>query len=108
MSNGPLGLDNALGQRRPLMRRLMLCVIGLAMAAATTGCLGISAQDNRKWGEAGNSQVVTVQGEVYVVNKRTGQARKVDLAAAKPYEKPVPADNGKKQSKGEGKSQSTK
>ena len=89
------------------MRRLMLCVIGLAMAAATTGCLGITAQDNRKWGKAGNSEVVTVQGEVYVINKMTGQARKVDLSAAKPYETPAPADNGKKPSKSEGQSQST-
>ena len=80
------------------MRRLMLGVIGLAMAAATTGCLGISAQDNRKWGKATDSQVVTVQGEVYVVNKKTGEARKVDLSAAKAYEKPTPADDGKSQS----------
>ena len=81
------------------MRRLILGVIGLAMAAVTTGCLGISAQDNRKWGPSTDSQVVTVQGQVYVVNKKTGAVRKVDLSAAETYKEPAPAGDDKGESR---------
>ena len=75
------------------MRRLMLGVIGLAMAVATTGCVAVSAKDNNVQVPEGETQVVAVQGDVYVVNKKTGRVRKIDLSTATAYERPAAGMN---------------
>ena len=67
------------------MRRVILGVLGLAMMATAGGCIGIAATDNSQE-IRGGSEVVTVEGRVYVINKQTGEARLVDLASAKPYQ----------------------
>jgi len=77
------------------MRRLMLGVIGLAMAT-TTGCLAVSAKDNNVQVPEGDTAVVAVQGDVYVVNKKTGCARKIDLSTATTYKQQA-TDNDQNQ-----------
>lgn len=65
------------------MRRIALGVAGLALSAACSGCMAVSATDNSK-GWKTSKDVVAVGNEVYIVDTRTGHAQRVDLTKAEP------------------------
>lgn len=69
------------------MRRLALGIVGLAAAAATTGCIGVDAGD-RSCQIRYPREVVAVGNDVYVVNTKTGEAKKVDLSSATAFVQP--------------------
>jgi len=66
-----------------MMRRLIISFAATALLLASTGCIAVSSKNNRF---ASDSDVVAVDGRVYVVNKRTGSVRAVDLCTARPLE----------------------
>ncbi len=64
------------------MKGWLTCA-ALLLVASISGCMAVSATDNSK-GVRTDSEVVVVNGEVFLVNKRTCEARKIDLTCAKP------------------------
>ncbi len=64
------------------MKGWLTCAAALLLASIS-GCMAVSATDNSK-GIRTDSEVVVVNDEVYLVNKRTCEARKIDLTCAKP------------------------
>ena len=59
------------------MRRIIGVVLAGGFTLAATGCVAVSAKNNR-W--ASNLDAVVVDGKVYVVNVRTGQVAPVDMS----------------------------
>lgn len=57
------------------MRRIVCALLAATLGVAASGCIAVSAKNNRF---ASDLDAVTVDGEIYVVNKRSGQVAKVD------------------------------
>ncbi len=73
------------------MRKTILRTAAVALIGLCTGCLAVSATETNRI-EPNKSEVVSVNGHVYIVDKGTGHVREVDLASAKPY-KPQPGED---------------
>ncbi|NOS99798.1 MAG: hypothetical protein HOP29_04135 [Phycisphaerales bacterium] len=63
-------------------RRAVLGVVAGAWCAAASGCIGVWATENRF---GANSDVVAVDGQVYIVDKSTGRIGLVDVSQAEPW-----------------------
>jgi len=70
------------------MQRWTMRLMGLAMAVAMTGCIGVAASDNSRVVKGANDQIAVVGNDVYVINTKTGESKKVDLTAATAYVEP--------------------
>ncbi len=68
------------------MRKTMLTLIGLALFSAS-GCVGVSASHTTSKSASGDKEVAVVGDRVFVVCKKTGKAKTVDLSAATPFDK---------------------
>jgi hypothetical protein len=66
------------------MKRMLFSILGIAAITTATGCMAVSATDNSR-GVRSNSEVVAVGNDVYLVDKRTGEVRKLDISNAKPF-----------------------
>lgn len=66
------------------MRRMILSVLAAAVMGAAGGCLAVSATEHKEVVQGVSSEVVEVDGHVYVVNKSTGEVREVDMSSPKP------------------------
>ena len=71
------------------MRKVIVSLVAAGLLLTATGCIAVSSKTRRF---ASDSEVVAVNGRVYVVNKRTGQVRQVDLDRARPLESSAAVD----------------
>lgn len=73
------------------MLRNLSGVLLAGMLIASTGCLAISAKNNRF---GSDREVVAVNGRVYLIDVKSGAVRELDLAAARPFEPGSKSDDG--------------
>lgn len=66
------------------MLRKTLATLTLAALTTSTGCMAVSATDNSR-GVKNQCQVVAVGNDVFLINTRTGEARKIDVSRAQPF-----------------------
>jgi len=64
------------------MRQGLLAVLALACFLFSTGCVAVSAKNNRF---ASGSELVSHDGQVYLVDKCCGKVWKVDTSAAEAW-----------------------
>lgn len=72
-----------------LMTRICLVALLAAFVGLGSGCVAVSAKNNRFSDE---SDVVAVRDRVFVINKRTGRAWEVDIDRASKSPPPAAAD----------------
>ena len=72
------------------MNRIVLRVLPLVALLASSGCIAVSAKNNRFGPEC---EAVVVQDRLYVVNTSTGNVGEIDLSTARPF-RPAPAEAG--------------
>lgn len=72
------------------MRRILALVLMAGGLWLATGCVAVSAKNNRF---ASDHAAVVVDGRVYVINTRNGAVREVDLATARPMPFPDEDDD---------------
>ncbi len=65
------------------MSRTLLGVLLGGMLIASTGCLAVTAKNNRL---GSDREVVAVNGRSYLIDTQSGAVRELDLAAARPFE----------------------
>ncbi|HRX84311.1 MAG TPA: hypothetical protein P5572_04755 [Phycisphaerae bacterium] len=63
------------------MKRIQWVMCALALAVVTSGCVAVSAKNNR-W--ASDLDAVAAGDHVYIVNVRTGQVAEVDTTRLSP------------------------
>ncbi len=78
----PIRRDNRFGDW--IMKAVKVGLFGIAAAMASTGCMAVSATDNSR-GVRHSQQVVAVGDNVYLIDIKTGNARKIDLENAQPF-----------------------
>jgi len=64
------------------MHRIIVRALLLAGIIATSGCIAVSAKENRFGPEC---ETVVVNDRVYVVNMSTGKVGEIDLGQARPF-----------------------
>lgn len=70
------------------MKRVLWTVCAAGLLLGQWGCVAVSSKNNRF---GNDSDVVAVNGRVYVVNKSSGDVREIDIGHAKKFE-PKPAE----------------
>lgn len=74
------------------MKRWMLSMIGLVVLAGISGCIAVW---DIKDLPAANSEIVTVNDRIYVINKKTCEVNEIDLTTAKPFAPKQPKKSAK-------------
>ena len=72
------------------MSRIVLRVLPLVALLASSGCIAVTAKDNRFGPEC---EAVVVQDRLFVVNTATGDVGEIDLSTAEPF-RPGPTGAG--------------
>lgn len=75
------------------MKKMIFSIVGLAALTAATGCMAVSATDNSR-GVKSTREVVAIGNEVYIVDTRTGDVRKLDISNARPFSTPAADSEG--------------
>jgi hypothetical protein len=63
---------------------MVLSLLAAGGLAVGSGCIGVAA-DTTQIGDTSNTEVVPFEGHLYVVNKKTGEVREVDLSRVKKF-----------------------
>lgn len=71
---------------RPLVRALPVAALAAAACLALTGCVAVTAKDNRF---GSGYEAVALRDRIYLINVETGKAQIIDVSEATPFR---PAD----------------